>query len=89
MATAERVRPQSVAATVAALEERALVRRDPDPDDGRRQRVSLTDTGRELFLGRRRGAEEWLARALQDEFTEAERATILEATALLERLSDL
>jgi DNA-binding MarR family transcriptional regulator len=31
LAGAERVRPQSMAATLAALEERGLVRRDPDP----------------------------------------------------------
>ncbi|NUS52228.1 MAG: MarR family transcriptional regulator, partial [Nocardioidaceae bacterium] len=49
--------------------------------------VSLSPAGRELVTDRRRAGEEWLARALQDHFTEAERRTLLEATALLERLS--
>ena len=87
LAAAERVRPQSVSATLAVLEERALVRRQQDPTDGRRQLVSLTTAGQALFTDRRRTSEEWLARALQETFTEAERHTILEATALLERLS--
>jgi DNA-binding MarR family transcriptional regulator len=87
LAAAERVRPQSVAATLAVLEERALVRRRQDPADGRRQLVSLTQTGQELFTDRRRSTEEWLTRALQETYSEAERRTIIEATALLERLS--
>ena len=87
LATAERVRPQSVSATLAVLEERGLVGRHQDPTDGRRQVVSLTTSGRALFTDRRRTSEEWLARALQETFTEDERRTILEATALLERLS--
>jgi DNA-binding MarR family transcriptional regulator len=87
LAAAERVRPQSVAATLAVLEERDLVRRRQDPADGRRQLVSLTQTGQELFTDRRRSTEEWLTRALQETYTEAERRTIIEATALLERLS--
>jgi DNA-binding MarR family transcriptional regulator len=87
LAAAERVRPQSVAATLAVLEDRGLVRRRQDPADGRRQLVSLTQTGEELSTDRRRSTEEWLTRALQESYSEAERRTIIEATALLERLS--
>jgi DNA-binding MarR family transcriptional regulator len=76
-----------VAATLSVLEERELVRRQQDPTDGRRQLVSLTISGQALFTDRRRTTEEWLARALQETYTEAERRTILEATALLERLN--
>ena len=87
LATAERVRPQSMGATLAALEERGLIERRHDPADGRRQVVSLSDAGVEAIRGTRRVREEWLARALQDRYTEAERGTITEALALLERLT--
>jgi DNA-binding MarR family transcriptional regulator len=87
LAAAERVRPQSVATMLAALDERGLIQRRPDPDDGRRQLISLSDEGRAFFDDRRRTGEEWLGRALQDNYTEAERETILEALALLERLA--
>ena len=87
LAAAERVRPQSVAATLAALEERELIRRDSDPDDGRRQLVSLSASGREFLDDTRRAGEEWLVRALQERFTDAERRTIIEAMDLLDRLT--
>ncbi|MEU6478725.1 MarR family transcriptional regulator [Streptomyces sp. NPDC047017] len=87
LAAAEGVRPQSMAATLAALEQHGLIRRTPDPDDGRRQLVTLTENGRERIEGDQRIREEWLARALEDRFTEAERQTLIEAFGLMERLT--
>ena len=87
LAGAERVRPQSMAATLAVLEEQELVLRSPDPDDGRRQLVALTEAGRERAEGARAAREEWLTATLQERFTEQERSTIVEALGLLDRLS--
>ena len=87
LAAAERIRPQSVAATLAVLEERGLVVRRPDPDDGRRQLVSLSPAGTAVFDDRRRHSEEWLSRALEERLTEPERRTVVEAIALLEKLT--
>ncbi|WP_405551508.1 MarR family winged helix-turn-helix transcriptional regulator [Streptomyces sp. NBC_01171] len=86
LAAAERVRHQSVAATVAVLEERALVSRRQDPSDGRRQLVFVTDSGHAFLEDRRRAGESWLTRALEDRCTEAERRTLLEAAAILDRV---
>ncbi|MFE1858953.1 MarR family winged helix-turn-helix transcriptional regulator [Streptomyces anandii] len=87
LAAAEGVRPQSMATTLSALEQHGLIRRRPDPDDGRRQLVTLTETGRERIEDNRQVRAEWLARALEDRFTEAERRTLLEALALMDRLT--
>lgn len=87
LAGAERVRHQSMASTVAALEKRGLVSRRPDPDDGRRQLIAQSEAGRAFVADRRRAREEWLTRALEDGYTEAERRTVIEAMALLDRLT--
>lgn len=88
LAKVERVRPQSMAATVAVLEDRGLVARRPDPDDGRRQLLELTPAADEAVRGSRRARDEWLEQALRERFSEAELATVVEALGLLERLSD-
>ncbi|TWV55703.1 MarR family transcriptional regulator [Streptomyces misionensis] len=87
LAAAEGVRPQSMATTLAALEQHGLIRRTPDRDDGRRQLVTLTDTGRARIEGNRQVREEWLARAFQERYTDEERQTVLTALELLQRLS--
>ncbi|MCS0603371.1 MarR family transcriptional regulator [Streptomyces sp. LP11] len=87
LAVAERVRHQSVATVVGVLVERGLVGRRPDPADGRRQLVFVTDSGRSFLEERRRAGEGWLARAMEDECTEAERRTLLAAAALLDRIA--
>ncbi len=87
LAAAERVRPQSMATTLAALDERGLIQRRADPGDGRRQLISLSDAGREFVDDSRQAREEWLTRAFQDRYTETERRTLVEALALLDRLT--
>jgi DNA-binding MarR family transcriptional regulator len=84
LAAAERVRPQSMAAILAALRETDLIERHPDPQDGRRQVVSLTTSGRHRLQGDRKVRQEWLAQTLQDRCTEADRQIILKALALLD-----
>jgi DNA-binding MarR family transcriptional regulator len=88
LADAERVRPQSMATIVAALEQRGLIARTPDPEDGRRQVISLTDEGRRRAESDRQVREEWLARAIQERYSERERRVILDALSLLERLTE-
>jgi len=86
LAGAERMRPQSMAAIVRVLEGYGLIERSAHPVDGRRQVIILTAAGRDLAQGARAVRDEWLAEALQKQYTEAERATIAEALALLDRL---
>jgi DNA-binding MarR family transcriptional regulator len=88
LAGAEGVRPQSMATIVAALEQRGLIKRAPDPEDGRRQVVSLTVKGRRRAESDRQVREEWLARAIQERYSERERRVILDALSLLERLTE-
>lgn len=88
LAAAERVRPQSMATILAGLTGHGLLRRAPDPNDGRRQVISLTAAGRRRAESDRQVREEWLARAMQERYSERERRVILDALSLLERLTD-
>jgi DNA-binding MarR family transcriptional regulator len=88
LAAKERVRPQSMAQTVSDLEGDGLVARTPDPDDGRRALVSLTEHGNEILQAERRNREGWLARAIDEDLSPEEQATLRESVELLRRLAD-
>jgi DNA-binding MarR family transcriptional regulator len=77
-----------MAQTVRELEERGLVVRRPDPDDGRRAFVELTDAGLAALEADRAHRDGWLAGALERELTARERALLAEAAPLLRRLAD-
>ena len=89
LAAAERVRPQSMAQTVAELQAAGLVSRTPDPTDGRRVLIELTARGRETLGADRRRREGWLAEAMAAELTPDEQETLIRAVPLLRRLAQL
>src|ERR1700678_3303303 len=68
LARAEQVTPQAVGPTVAVLEERGLVMRSPDPKDGRRVLLSVTEPGLEAVRNKRSARAEGMANVLADDF---------------------
>lgn len=87
LARVEQISPQSMGATLAALEARGLVERHPDPNDGRRVVMSLTEAGLHVLRSRRNARTESLARALSTGFTPTELEQLLAVAPLLERLA--
>jgi DNA-binding MarR family transcriptional regulator len=87
LAKQEQISPQSMGATLGALEARGLIERAPDPDDGRRAVMSVTDAGRALLRSRRNAKVQELARALSADFSPAERDQLAAVAPLLERLA--
>jgi DNA-binding MarR family transcriptional regulator len=87
LAKQEQISPQSMGATLAALEGRGLIERAADPDDGRRAVMSIRDAGAELLRSRRNAKVQQLARALSADFTPAERDQLAAVAPLLERLA--
>jgi DNA-binding MarR family transcriptional regulator len=87
LAAAERVRPQSMAQTLAELESARLIERRADQGDRRRIRIELTEQGRARVVEERGKREGWLAAAIAAELSPDEQQTLLAAVPLLRRLS--
>lgn len=87
LARLEQISPQSMGTTLAGLEARGLVGRTPDPQDGRRLILSVTEAGLNVLRDRRNARTERLERALASEFTNDELEQLATAAPLLERLA--
>jgi DNA-binding MarR family transcriptional regulator len=87
LAREEQISPQSMGATLAALEAKGLVQRAPDPDDGRRAVISLTEAGTEAVRSRRDAKLQQLATTLAGEFSDEELRQLAQAAPLIERLA--
>jgi DNA-binding MarR family transcriptional regulator len=87
LARLEQITPQSMGATLGALEARGLVERAADPGDGRRVILSITEAGMDVLRDRRNARVQQLAHALSSGFTPSELEQLLAAAPLLERLA--
>ena len=87
LAKLEQISPQSMGATLAGLEARGLVARQPDPQDGRRVLLSVTEAGHRVLQDKRNARTRQLAEALSARFTPGEIRQLAAAAPLLERLA--
>jgi DNA-binding MarR family transcriptional regulator len=88
LAKAEQISVQSMGATLHTLEARRLIDRHPDPADGRRSVMSVTEAGLAALNDKRNARIAQLARVLAAEFTSAERGQLMAALPLIERLAE-
>jgi DNA-binding MarR family transcriptional regulator len=86
LARAEGVRPQSMGATIAALEAAGVVIGAPDPSDGRQTIMSLTPAFVEKIKTGRALREDRLLKAIEANWSEKDRDDAVRAIELLERL---
>ena len=86
LAAIEKVSAPSMSRTVNALVDLGLVARADDPTDGRQVILSLTPAGLATIKETRRKRHQWFATRL-DTLTDDERALLVQATALLERVA--
>ena len=87
LARAEGVKPQSMGATIAALEERGLVERTPHPTDGRQVNIELTAKGAALRKSVRDAKRTWLAQAVA-ELDKKQQETLFAAGEIIKRLAE-
>jgi DNA-binding MarR family transcriptional regulator len=87
LARAENMKPQSMGATVAALEAQGLLERKAHPTDGRQQLLSLTVKG-EAVRNRIRSAKRgWLAQAISG-LADEDRGTLFAAGKIIRQLAE-
>jgi DNA-binding MarR family transcriptional regulator len=82
------MKPQSMGATVAALEEMGLVERKPHPTDGRQVNIDLTVKGAAVRKSAKDTKRTWLAQAIA-QLDEQERETLFAAGEIIKRLVEL
>lgn len=87
LARAERVKPQSMGATVAALEEAGLVRRRAHATDGRQVLIELTDKGWSVRDNRKAAKLNWLSEAAAG-LDKEDREQLQRAVEILRRLAE-
>lgn len=88
LAREAQITAQAMGATLGALRARGLVERRPDPADGRRLVLTVTDAGLRALKDKRNARTELIAQALTGgAFTPAELRQLAAAAPLLERLA--
>lgn len=88
LARAERVRPQSMGTTIAALEERGLVKRTPHPTDGRQMLIALTSHGAATRKRTKDAKRTWLAQAIA-QLDKRDQETLCAAGEILRKLAGI
>lgn len=88
LARAEAVQPQSMGASLAALEKVGIVERRPHPTDGRQVNIALTAKGARLRKDAGIAKRRWMAEALA-RLDPADQKRLAAATAVIKRLGEL
>ena len=86
LARMEGMRPQSMSAVVAPMQEAGLVRGVPDPSDGRQTLMSLTPKCLKLLQEGRAAKQDWLTTTITQKLSAQEQEKLQAALALLTRL---
>ncbi len=86
LARAEGMRPQSMSAVIAPLQEAGLVRGSPDPKDGRQTLMGLTPKCLKWLREGRAARQDWLTRRISDKLSVRQQENLRASIELLMRL---
>ena len=87
LARAEGMKPQSMGATIAELEEMGMVERRPHPTDGRQVNIDLTLKGAAVWKTSSDAKRTWLAQAI-GRLDKREQANLFAAGEIIKRLAE-
>lgn len=88
IARTEMVTTQSMSQIINHLSELNYIDRTPSDEDKRKTLLSLTGSGRAYVEQIRQDKQEWLARALHERTTPAEKDLLVQALAILTKLGE-
>jgi DNA-binding MarR family transcriptional regulator len=88
VAEGEKIQPQSLTRVLATLERDGLVARRPDPADGRRSLLNITDRGLDTLRAYSEQRERWLAGAMAETLNETEQEVLRLAAQVMARLAE-
>lgn len=88
LASAEGVRPQSMGATVATLQDAGYILGSPDPADRRRTILTLSPMAIEKFSTNRAAREGWLYQAIRENLSAEEQRDLARGFAVLVKLAE-
>ncbi|MFD7507370.1 MarR family winged helix-turn-helix transcriptional regulator [Streptomyces sp. NPDC059850] len=87
LAAIEGMQVQSLTRVLNELEEQGRIHRSRSEVDARRQNIAITDAGREALKEHVRDGNRWLAEALRQTLSPAERGVLQIAAGLLEQVA--
>jgi len=87
LARAELMKPQSMGAILASLEQEGLIERQPHPTDRRQVYFALTEAGAAVRTRHRAAKRDWLARALTELDPDARR-TLAAAIPIIQQVGE-
>jgi len=88
LARAEGMRPQSMSAVIAPLEEMGFVAGAADPNDGRKTLMSLTKACKKRIENGRAARQDWLTQAIQQKLSPQEQKKLSSAIHLLAKITE-
>jgi len=88
LARAEGMRPQSMRAIVAALETAGMIAQAPDPQDGRKTRLTLSDRCRAWLREGRARRQDWLVQRIETRLDADEQAQLAAILPALRRVME-
>ena len=88
LARAEGMRPQSMSAVIAPLEDMGFVAGAADPNDGRKTLMSLTKACKKSIEDGRAARQDWLGQAIQQKLSPQEQKKLSSVIRLLAQITE-
>jgi DNA-binding MarR family transcriptional regulator len=88
LAAKEKVTSQSMSQIINKLALNGYIKKTPSTKDKRKVIITITSKGREFIELKRNKSQEWLARAISDKTTQAEKEILMSAITILTKLVD-